>query len=129
MVAFRGGNRVALNNLGTGNLNKSQKSSITSRKSLTEEEKKNLKFKVQLGSYRSQIPTDVLETYMELGSVEQMKGQDKYIRYVAGSFDSYEDATSYKKELLTKGFDGCYVVAVYYGKMISASQARKMLNK
>tara|TARA_R110002050_G_scaffold80768_1_gene172718 strand:- start:26284 stop:28374 length:2091 start_codon:yes stop_codon:yes gene_type:complete len=129
VAAFKGGHRVALNNLGTKNLNRSQKKSITSAKPLTDEEKSNLKFKVQLGSYRSQIPTDVLETYMELGSVEQMKGQDKYIRYVAGSFSSYEEATTYKKELLAKGFDGCYVVAVYYGKMISASQARKMLNK
>jgi cell division protein FtsN len=129
VVAFRGGHRVALNNLGVVNLNKSQTSGITSTTPLTNDQKENLKFKVQLGSYRSQIPTDVLETYMELGTVEQMKGKDKYIRYVAGSFSSYEEATTYKNELLTKGFKGCYVVGVYYGKMISASQGRKMLNK
>ena len=129
VVAFRGGHRVALNNLGVVNLNKSQTSGITSTTPLTDDQKNNLKFKVQLGSYRSQIPTDVLETYMELGTVEQMKGKDKYIRYVAGSFSTYEEATTYKKELLTKGFKGCYVVGVYYGKMISASQGRKMLNK
>ena len=129
VVAFKGGNRVSLNNIGTIQLNKSQSSGITSAKPLSEDQKSNLKFKVQLGSYRSQIPTDVLEKYMELGSVEQMKGKDKYIRYVAGSFSSYEEAAAYKKELLGKGFDGCYVVAVYYGKLISAGQARKMLNK
>ena len=129
VVAFKNGNRVALNNLGSVNLDKTQTSGITSNKELTTEQKENLKFKVQLGSYRNQIPTEVLEKYMELGTVEQMKGKDKYIRYVAGSFNSYEEATSYKKELLGQGFEGCYVVGVYYGKMISASQARKMLNK
>ncbi len=129
VVAFRGGHRVALNNVGVVNLNKSQTSGITSTTPLTDDQKDNLKFKVQLGSYRSQIPTEVLETYMELGTVEQMKGKDKYIRYVAGSFSSYEEATTYKNELLGQGFEGCYVVGVYYGKMISATQGRKMLNK
>jgi cell division protein FtsN len=129
VVAFKGGNRVSLNNIGSIQLNKSQSSGITSAKPLTEDQKSNLKFKVQLGSYRSQIPTNILEQYMELGSVEQMKGKDKYIRYVAGSYSSYEEATAYKKELLDKGFEGCYVVAVYYGKLISAGKARKMLNK
>ncbi|MFT4754628.1 MAG: cell division protein FtsN [Salibacteraceae bacterium] len=129
VVAFRNGNRVSLNNVGTINLDKSQTAGITSAAPLSADQKNNLKFKVQLGSYRSQIPTDVLETYMELGTVEQMKGKDKYIRYVAGAFDSYEEATTYKKELLVQGFEGCYVVGVYYGKLISASQARKMLDK
>lgn len=129
VVAFRDGNRVSLNNIGTIQLNKSQSAGITSTQPLTEDQKANLKFKVQLGSYRSQIPTDVLERYMELGNVEQMKGKDRYIRYVAGAFATYEEAATYKKELLGKGFEGCYVVAVYYGKLISAGQARKMLNK
>ena len=129
VVAFKNGNRVALNNLGSVNLDKKQTSGITSNKALTDEQKKNLKFKVQLGSYRKQIPTEILEKYMELGTVEQMKGKDKYIRYVAGSFGSYDEATNYKKELLNQGFEGCYVVGVYYGKMISAAQARKMLDK
>ena len=129
VVAFKDGNRVSLNNIGTINLDRQQTSGITSGAPLTQDQKDNLKFKVQLGSYRKQIPTDVLEEYMELGTVEQMKGKDKYIRYVAGSFSTYEEATTYKTELLEKGFKGCYVVGVYYGKMISAAQARKMLNK
>lgn len=129
VVAFKNGNRVGLNNIGTVSLDKSQTSGITSGAPLTQDQKDNLKFKVQLGSYRSQIPTDVLEKYMELGTVEQMKGKDKYIRYVAGSYSSYDEATSYKKELINQGFEGCYVVGVYYGKLISAAQARKMLSK
>lgn len=129
VVAFKNGNRVGLNNIGSISLDKTQTSGITSSAALTADQKENLEFKVQLGSYRSQIPTDVLEQYMELGNVDQMKGKDKYIRYVAGSFTSYEEATTYKKELIDKGFEGCYVVGVYYGKMISAAQARKMLDK
>ncbi len=129
VVAFRNGNRVSLNNLGAINLDKNQTAGITSTDALTSDQKENLKFKVQLGSFRSQIPTAVLEQYMELGNVDQMKGKDKYIRYVAGSFSSYKEATAYKKELLNKGFEGCYVVGVYYGKMISAAQALKMLEK
>lgn len=129
VVAFRNGNRVGLNNIGSVKLDKSQTDGITSGAPLTADQKDNLKFKVQLGSYRSQIPTDVLEQYMELGTVEQMKGKDKYIRYVAGSYSSYDEATAYKNELISQGFEGCYVVGVYYGKLVSAAQARKMLSK
>ena len=129
VVAFKNGNRIALNNINNVNLNKKQKSSITSSTSLTNEQKQNMRFKIQLGSYKNQIPTEELEKYMVLGDVEQMEDKKDHIRYVAGSFKTYEEAANYKVQLLEQGFDGCFVVGVYYGKIITSQQAKKMLSK
>lgn len=129
VVAFKAGNKVALGNINTVSLNKTQKESLKSNQALTEEQKNNLKFKVQVGSYSKQVPAEMLEKFMELGNVEQVKGVKGQIKYVAGSYDNYEDAAKYKKELVSKGYKGCYVVGVYYGKVITVTEARNMLNR
>lgn len=129
VVAFKGGNKVAIGNIRKVTLDKEQKNSMKSSEPLSEEQKKNLSFRVQVGSYSKQVPSSMLEKFMELGSVEQLKGDNGLIKYVAGNFDNYQDATAYKNELAKKGYNGCYVVAVYYGKVITSSEARKMLNR
>lgn len=129
VVAFKSGNKVALGNINTVNLSSQQQQSINSTEPLTAEQKNNLSFRVQVGSYSKQVPSSILEKFMELGSVEQIKGVKGQIKYVAGNFDNYEDAAKFRTELVQKGYEGCYVVGFYYGKVITVTEARKMLSR
>jgi len=95
---------------------------------LTEDQKNSIKFRVQLGSFKRQIPTDELEHYMELGNIKQYKGDDRYIRYTAGEFDTYKEASNYKAQLRNEGYKGCYVVGEYDGKIIPAKKAKELRN-
>jgi len=86
-----------------------------------------VKFKVQIGAYSEQIPTDVIEKYMELGSIDQDKGSDGTTRYMIGEFDNYEAANQFKQELIGRGIEGAFVVGKFKGNTISAKEAVELL--
>ncbi len=129
VVIIKGANIIPINNQKSKPLNNEQSQSLNSIEPLTPEQKSNLKFRVQLGSFKNQIPNQILEEYMELENIKQFKGQDEYIRYAAGEFDTYEEATEFKTQLRNQGFEGCYVVGDYFGNLIPSSKAVEMLKK
>lgn len=122
VVALKGGRKVPLREVGA-TLDENR----TVPEKLSPEERTKLKFRVQLGSYRKQVPTNVLEKYMELDLVDQMPGSDGITRYVAGSFATYEEANAYKNRLLDQGFSGVFVVGEYRGKLLPAQEALKLI--
>lgn len=118
VVVFKGGNVLPINNLNSPSTTKTNPASSSADK--------GVKFRVQIGSFKNEIPTKVLEQYMELKDVEQFAKGDNSIRYVAGSFDTYEEATEYKNQLRKQGYDGCYVVGSLNGAIISAKKAMEL---
>lgn len=122
VVALRGGDRITLqeakatvvqDNLG-----------VPKDRKLTEEEKEsNLRFKVQIGAFKKEVPTATLEKYMQLDNLEQKQQPNGVTKYVAGDFKSYEAAKAFKDELRKQGFDGAFVVGEWKGQIFSAEKA------
>ncbi|HAW19077.1 MAG TPA: hypothetical protein DCX14_02750 [Flavobacteriales bacterium] len=86
-----------------------------------------VKFKVQIGSYTGQIPTDVLDKMMDLGRIDQREMDDGSVNYMTGEFNNFEDAEVYMDELISQGFDGSFVVGEHEGKIISATEGIQLL--
>jgi hypothetical protein len=126
IVAFKGGNTIPINNLDPG---KRRTVAPAPFGKLDASEKQNVHFRVQLGSFSKEIPTNVLESYMQLNDVQQFKGSDGYIRYTAGEFSTYEEALAHQKTLRSKGYNGCFVVGEYKETIISSAQAKDLLSE
>ncbi|GAB5538576.1 MAG: hypothetical protein Salg2KO_06790 [Salibacteraceae bacterium] len=90
----------------------------------------SVKFKVQIGAYSGEIPTDMLNRMMDLGRIDQRdSGENGPILYLTGEFNTFEDAQAYKDELKSNGFDEAFVVGEKDGNIISAEEGLELLNK
>ena len=86
-------------------------------------------FRVQVGAYMEQIPTDVLDTYLEIGNVYPKRDPNSGLtKYFIGEFNNYEDATTYKLELIERGIVDSFVVGEFKGNIITAIEALGLLN-
>ncbi len=121
VVALKGGSKISLSQAGATVI------PATERK-VSNAERQNLKFKVQIGTFKEQVPTNMLEKFMELDQVEQKVGDDGVTRYVVGNAANYEEAEKIKQSLINKGFTGAFIVGEYEGKIIPAKTALKMIN-
>ncbi len=128
VVALQGGKKIPLSVAGA-TLLEEHKQKLESAVPLSPAQKENLRFRVQLGSFKKQVPTNILQKYMELEQIDQIKGSDGYTRYVAGSFATLSEANAFKRELLKKGFEGVFVVGEFNGELIPASKAIEMLKR
>jgi len=88
-----------------------------------------VKFKIQIGLFTGQIPTDVLNQMMDLGRIDQRDAEAGAVRYMTGEFNSFGDAEVYKDELISKGFNDATIVGEHEGKIISATEGIQLLNK
>lgn len=126
VVPFKDGQRVSLVSAGaTPSANVAARPSVSSPTDSPNYGK--VKFKVQIGAFTNDIPTDVLDRMMDLGKVDQQKGSNGATKYFVGEFNTYEEANAFKKELSSKGFEGAFVAGQYNGNIISANEAIQLL--
>ena len=130
IVAFKDGKRISLADAGF-DVNPDFDDSIDEDTVATANavNRDLIRFRVQVGAYMEQIPTDVLDTYLEIGSVYPKRDINSGLtKYYIGKFDEYEQATNYKLELIDKGIVDCFVVGEFKGNIISAVEALGLLN-
>ena len=88
---------------------------------------KDVKFKIQLGSYQNAIPMTDFNQFVKLGSITYEKGDDGLTRYYLGPYDSYEEAQNAAGGLSGQNINGAFVVGQYQGKTIPAKEALDLL--
>ena len=81
---------------------------------------------MQIGSYKNQLPTEVLSKFMELDGVDQST-KDGLTRYTAGEFTSYEEAEAYRAKVLEAGIGGAFVIATHEEELIPVTKAKEVL--
>lgn len=126
VVAFKDGKRIALNNAGV--VTTQQETDIVVPK-VVNYKKENIKFKVQIGIYKNQLPTEVLSKFMEIGNVDQKAVENGLTRYSAGEFKTLEEAENYKQEMINKGLGGAFVISLHNDELIPISKAKEILEK
>lgn len=83
-----------------------------------------IKFRVQVGAYAEDIPTDVLDLFLQIGNVIPKKDAEAgLIKYFIGIFDSYDEAVEFKKQVVREGLVDSFVVGDFNGRIITAQEA------
>lgn len=122
VVAYKGGKRIKLKDAG---VQTTQKENI---KPTTEKtyDKEKIRFKVQIGSYKNQLPTEVLSKFMELDGVDQTSSNG-LTRYTAGEFKTYEEAEAYTAKVNEAGIGGAFVIATHEEELLPVSKAIEII--
>jgi hypothetical protein len=122
VIPFKGGKRALLQDVGA-----TPASNVVPINRTSSANYGKVKFKVQIGAYAGQIPTDVLDKMMSLGRIDQRDGDDGATRYFIGEFNTYEEAKALKEQLTSHGFPDAFVAAEYNGNIITANEGIDLL--
>ncbi len=122
LVAFKNGKRVSLKEAGA---------KLTSPESLKDGavngvDKELVRYKVQLGSFAGNVPSDVMSRYIEIGDVTNITGAED-TRYYHGSFKTRAEANAALKAVQEKGVTDAFVVGEIKGRIILAEDADSIL--
>lgn len=131
IVAFKDGNRLKLKDAGF-DVNEGYKDvnteSSTPSGSVVRPEL--IKFRVQVGAYANDIPTEVLDLYLSIGNVKPKRDEVTGMTlYFIGEFQDYDEAEEFAKELQREGLVDSNVVGEFNGKIITAQEALELLNR
>jgi cell division protein FtsN len=91
-------------------------------------DRREIKYRVQLGVFEGDIPTETLELFLSLGDVKPVKDADGKTRYLKGTYDSASEAEKVKNELSDQGIITPVVVGDYKGKLMSLEEVIELLN-
>ncbi len=122
LVAFKDGKRVSLKQAGarltgTENLKSMPQGAIS---------KDAIRYRVQVGTFAGNVPSDVMGKYIEIGNVTPVTSADA-VRYYYGSFTSRAEAEDARKALMEKGLTDAFVVGDMLGRIIPADDADRVL--
>jgi len=126
IVAYKDGKRISLTKAGI------ESSAVENIKPSndTKYNKADVKFKVQIGSYKNQLPTEVLSKFMEMEGVEQTELDGGLTRYTAGGdFTSYKKAEEFKAKMVEKGIGGAFIIALNKNTLIPVNKAKEILEE
>jgi len=90
-------------------------------------DKKLVTFKIQVGVIKNEPPADKKAKLDAIQGITKEPTSTGFNRYVAGSFKDYKEAQAYKDELIKKGIEGAFVVAVFNNEYITIQEALELL--
>lgn len=122
LVAFKNGKRVSLKEAGAR---------LTRPESLKDApvngvRKEDVRYRIQLGTFAGNVPTEVMGTYVELGGVSTITGSED-TRYYHGEFRSRAEADEALIRVKEKGIQDAFVVGDLKGRIILAEDADNLL--
>lgn len=125
-IAETQGNNVFADNTSTGNTAAANSTELSGANS------GNTMYRVQIGAYKEQVPTDVVSKFLAIASVQgldQIKSDNGMTFYTVGNYNSYDQATQMKNGLVSQGMTDAFVVAFSGNKKISVEDAKKILGQ
>jgi hypothetical protein len=88
-----------------------------------------VKFRVQVGAYRNEIPTEKLDLFLQIGEVYPKRDEKSgLIKYIVGEFGSIEEAREFQTQVAREGLEDAFVIGDFKGQLIPAQQALNLLN-
>jgi len=132
IVAYKEQKRVALNTVGAIPVNPNIKENMDPSKdpSRTKIDKSLIKFKVQLGAFKNDVPTDMLDVFLKVGNVTTYHDNTTGItKYVSGTYNSYEEAEKILQQVFDTGIKDAFIIADFNGRIISSKEALELLNQ
>ncbi|MCB0778571.1 MAG: hypothetical protein KDC03_03335 [Flavobacteriales bacterium] len=122
LVAFKEGRRVSLQEAGARLTRPEDLREIP----LGSINKEHIRFRVQVGTFAGNVPTDIMGRYIEVGDVTSVTSSDA-VRYFYGTYDDRASAEVARREMQYLGFEDAFVVGEVDGRIISAEEAERLL--
>jgi len=130
IVVFKDGKRIKLSQGGFSVLNPEFDTINPDRPNPYTINNALIKFRVQVGAYALDVPTDVLDLFLQLGNVVPKKDdRDNLVKYFIGTFENYELASEFKKRVILEGITDAFIVADFKGRIISVEEAFSLILK
>lgn len=127
IVAYKNGKRVPLNTVGATVAPK-ENVDVEDTKETSSIDKTQIRFKVQIGAFKNEPPSDIQEKINKINNIEKQYTESGLTRYTAGSFTNYEKANTFKNELSSKyGFADAFIVAFFKEQLIPVQEAIELL--
>jgi cell division protein FtsN len=126
IVAYKNGKRVPLADAGATkaspeNINEPIKSNISVNKDM-------VKFKVQVGVFKNDLPEDIKIKINSLQEIKSQRTTNGFNRYTAGSFSTYKQAAEFKNKLVNElGISDAFIVAFFKDQLITVQEAQELL--
>jgi len=131
IVAFRDGKRIKLSEANFDVID-TAKDVITDSGEPTGSvvRRELIRFRVQVGEYSGNVPTEVLDLYLAIGNVTFKRDPESgLIRSFLGWFETYDEAEEFQAELEREGLIDSFVVGDFNDKIISAQETLELLNE
>lgn len=77
-------------------------------------------YRVQLGAYSHKLSRDI---FANINDLVEVKTENGFYTYSAGSFTNYQEAVNFKTQLITQGFPDAFIKAYKDGKRIPLKDA------
>ena len=122
VTAYRSGTRITLADAGMGVFDESK--DITHDLENNSIDPELITFRIQLGAFLNDIPTETLDQYLAIGNVKPIKTEDGMVKYLTGQMDNYSNANQYLEVVRAKGLLNAFVVGEFNGTIIPAEEAR-----
>lgn len=105
-------------------------SNNTATNTTTTSENKNIVFKVQVGAYKKDVPTEIINQWLDVAvsnGLEHTVSETGLTIYTSGNFKDLKSANEYKNTLVTKGITDAFVVAFQGKEKIAVTKAIELL--
>ena len=127
VTAYKGGKRIPMTQT-KATVEKGYKEDLNENKTFSSVDKKLVVFKIQLGpNKRPAQVASAEERYKGISNLEKQTTTTGNVRFTTGSFNGYDAAEKYRKELENKGFSDAFIIATFKDELISIQEALELL--
>jgi hypothetical protein len=84
------------------------------------------KYRIQLGQYSGDVPTEVLSVLQQIGGVKPVKAFDGSTTYYSRQFNSKEERDAAMKEYEVYELEGMSEIIEYEGKYYTPEEFKKL---
>ena len=128
VVAYKGNKRIKLSEATEGTFTPTDKSADETKTPISAIDKNFVFFKIQIGAFINEPPAEVMEQLTKIPDLEKRKKSSGIIQYLAGKFQNFEKAKSFKEEVVnTYGITDAFMVAYFKDEMITIQEAIELL--
>jgi hypothetical protein len=127
VVAYQDGKRKPLNTVGVEMLQNEDMDASHDVKN-TSIDKSKIKYKIQVGAFKSDVPTNMLDKYLTIGGVTPLRDGNT-TKYLSGNFTTIEEAFKSMESIGKIGIPDAFVVADYNGKILTLEELKNLLNE
>ncbi len=128
VVAYKAGKRVPLSTVSGGIITPKNENLEEPKTPTGSIDKKLVFFSVQIGAFISDPPADIAQKLSKIPGIEKKKKSSGINQYIAGRFQSYDEAKSFRDELSKKyGISGAFLIAFFKDEMIPVQEAVELL--
>lgn len=126
ITAYKGGKRIPLEKAGAVYM-KVEKEDMTENKEKSADVKSMVEFRVQLGVFKNEPPSEVKEKLNKVQGVKQDLTQSGLNRFTVGSTNDYAKINALRDQMKAQGFPDAFVIAYFKGQQITIPEALELL--